>query len=168
MDPSSSRLSRQAQKLPNPSSNRVPVLFSSATPSASSSILNSVQKTFKKETLKRALFKDRDKTSTITLERSKQPLAKDELEYIEALKALKLSERMNQELKHKMQVLDQSIHQKYHKQDIDRVAEMVQNYYVKVENSMEATDSNFHSLSPAEKANVMDFLERCVMNRNHK
>lgn len=98
----------------------------------------------------------------------KQPLPKEEQEYLESLKMLKLSDKANHELKMKMQLLDQSIHQKYHKYDIDQLSDMVQNYYIKVADSMERTDSHFYSLSPGEKSDVLDFLERCVISRNSK
>lgn len=148
-----------------PVAGRVPELTPSTNSSTTSSLLNSVQKTFKKETLKRALFKD---ISAKIPNRSKQPLPKAELEYLEALKALKLGDGAQQELKMRMQQLDLSIHQKYHKLDIDQLSDLVQNYYVKVADSMERTESQLYTLQPAEKTNVSNFLESCVISRNHK
>lgn len=81
---------------------------------------------------------------------------------------LKLSDAQNHELKMKMQILDQSIHQKYHKYDIDQLSEMVQNYYTKMADSMEKPNSKLYVLSPGEKTDVLDFLERCVISRNSK
>lgn len=153
--------------LSQPVPGRVPVLSSptttTTTTTSTSSLLNSVQKTFKKETLKRAL------TSVKTPSRaSKQPLPKEELEYLEALKLLKLSDKANHELKTKMQTLDQNIHQKYNKYDIDQLSDMVQSFYTKVADSMERTDSHLFPLSPGEKSEVLDFFERCVISRNSK
>lgn len=108
------------------------------------------------------------KTTTTPSRAHKQPLPKEELEYLESLKMLKLTDKANHELKTKMQHLDQSIHQKYHKYDIDQLSDMVQNYYSVVADSMERTDSQFYSLSPGEKSDVLDFLERCVISRNSK
>lgn len=90
------------------------------------------------------------------------------MQYIEALKALKLNDKAQHELKTRMQQLDQSIHQKYHKLDIDQLSDMVQNYYIKVADSLERTDSPFFAMSPAEKTDVLDFFESCVISRNHK
>lgn len=144
----------------------VPELTSPSTSSSTtSSILNSVQKTFKKETLKRALFKD---SAPKTPSRPKAPLPKEELVYLESLKALKLSEKAQHELKVRMQQLDQSIRQKYQKLDIEQMSDLVQNYYVKVADSIERPESHLYSLAPAEKTEVLYFLESCVISRNHK
>lgn len=140
------------------------MLSSPSTSSHTSSLLNSVQNTFKKETLKRALFKDNSPSNS----RAKHQPPPEELQYIEALKALKLNDKAQHELKTRMQQLDQSIHQKYHKLDIDQLSDMVQNYYIKVADSLERNDSPFFAMSPAEKTDVLDFFESCVISRNHK
>lgn len=161
---STSRKAPQAT-LSAPEAGRVPELTSPST-STTASLLNSVQKTFKKETLKRALFKD---ISVKTPSRPKQqPLPKEELEYLEALKALKLGDKGQHELKMRMQQLDQSIHQKYHKVSIEQLSDMVQQFYIKLADSMEGKDSHLFTLSPTEKTDVLNFLESCVISRNHK
>lgn len=148
-------------------SGRVPVLTSPSTSSSTSSLLNSVQNTFKKETLKRALFKD-NSAKTNSRPKPQQPLPKEELEYLEALKALKLNDKAQHELKARMKQFDLTIHQKYQKLDIESLSDMVQNYYIKVADSMERTESPFYSLTPTEKTDVMNFFENCVMTQNHK
>lgn len=164
--PSSFSPKRSHATLSIPERGCVPELTSPSTSaiSTTTSLLNSVQKTFKKETLKRALFKDISTTN-----RKKQPLPKEELEYLESLKSLKLNDGAQQELKHRMQQLDQSIHQKFQKcNDIEQLSELVQNYFIKVADSMERRDSQFYSLSLAEKTDALNFIESCVISRNHK
>lgn len=148
--------------LPQKDTGKVPVLTSPST-SSTSSLLTSVQKTFKKETLKKAL-KD---ISIKSPNRPKQPLAKEELEYIEALKSLKLDDKARHELKRRMQELDQHIHQKFTKWDIEQISEMVQTYYSRIADSMERPDSPFFSLGQTEKTDALNFYESCVISRNH-
>ena len=145
---------------------KVPELTSpSSSNSTTSSLLNSVQKTFKKETLKRALFnKDSSKSSS----QPKQVPSKEELQYNESFKALKLDEKAQQELKLRVNQLYQSIKQKREKLDVDQLSDMVQNFYIKVADSMERPDSPFFALSPTEKTEALDFLESCVISRLHK
>lgn len=149
-----------------PEGGRVPELTSpSSSSSTTSSLLNSVQKTFKKETLKRALFnKDSSKSSS----QPKQAPSKEELQYNESFKALKLDEKAQQELKLRMNQLYQSIKQKRDKLEADQLSDMVQNFYIKVADSMERPESPFFALSPTEKTEALDFLESCVISRLHK
>lgn len=136
--------------------------------SAGSSILTSVQKTFKK----RVLFKDKTKAPSQSKagpdQTHKARMDKEELEYVEALKALKLDEKANGELKRRMQMLDQSIHQHYHKHDIEGLSNLVQDFYVKMAEKMDTRSSSLSTLTATERTDVMDFFERCVMGRNHK
>lgn len=94
---------------------------------------------------------------------------KSELEDLDALKQLRIPEKAKRELKILIQKLDTTIHKKCQTDNnIDDISEAVQNRYIHLTNYMNSEKSTFTGVSPEIKEQVLDFFEKCVMNKNHK
>lgn len=93
---------------------------------------------------------------------------KTELEDLDALKQLRIPEKAKKELKILIQKLDTTIYKKCQSDNIDDISEAVQNRYIHLTNYMNSEKSTFTGVSPEIKEQVLDFFEKCVMNKNHK
>lgn len=111
-------------------------------------------------------FRGEDKTATVS---PKYIPDKTELEDLDALKQLRIPEKAKRELKILIQKLDTTIHKKCQSDNnIDDISESVQNRYIHLTNYMNSEKSTFTGVSPEIKEQVLDFFEKCVMNKNHK
>lgn len=97
----------------------------------------------------------------------RQPMDKLELEYQEALKALKIEDAGKRELKYFIEMLDQKIRKKHTDCSIEEVSEIVQNGYTKFKEYMNVENSKFVNVPQETKEQVLDFFEKCIMTMNH-
>uniref|UniRef100_U5EY36 Putative rab guanine nucleotide exchange factor gef 1 n=1 Tax=Corethrella appendiculata TaxID=1370023 RepID=U5EY36_9DIPT len=96
-------------------------------------------------------------------------LERSEIEYLEALKALKIEDTAKRELKYFIQMLDNVIRLKATTTSIEEISESVQNGYSKLQEYMNMENSKyFGDLTPEQKEQILDIFEKCIMTKHHK
>lgn len=128
---------------------------------------------FKKSPLNKSdSMKAHDKSSQSSQQHNQQHrnhvLDKSEIEYLEALKQLKIPDPAKKDLKRLIQQLDNIIRKKYASYNIDEISETVQNSYIQFADLINSEQLNFKGIEPEIRDQVMDFFEKCVMTKNHK
>lgn len=102
-----------------------------------------------------------------TNERSSRRIDKYEVEFLEGLRNLRISETAKNEIKLFFRVVEENIKKKFVSYNVDEISESVQNDYAKFSEYLDRTP-NFADLSPETKELIVDFFEKSIMTKYYK
>lgn len=94
-------------------------------------------------------------------------LDKYEIEFLEGLRAFKITDNGKKEIKSNMQSVEEVIRKKYTASSIEEISESIQNGYNKFSDCLNGS-TNFANIAPEVKDEIMDFFERIIMVKYYK